>query len=46
VVEKLLNHVSGGEQSPIARIYNRHSYLEEMREACGKYEGYLRKVIG
>lgn len=26
VVEKLLNHVSGGSQSPIAQVYNRHQY--------------------
>jgi hypothetical protein len=33
VVEKLLNHVSGGTLSPIAQVYNRHSYMEEMRAA-------------
>jgi hypothetical protein len=30
VVEKLFNHVSGGTQSPIAQVYNRYSYLDEM----------------
>jgi integrase len=33
VVEKLLNHVSGGTQSPIAQVYNRYSYMQEMRAA-------------
>lgn len=46
-VEKLLNHISGGgtSQSPIARIYNRYQYLEEMREAIAKWENYLAKLI-
>ena len=29
VVEKLLNHVSGGTQSPIAQVYNQYSYFTE-----------------
>jgi integrase len=33
VVEKLINHVSGGALSPIAAIYNRYSYMEEQRAA-------------
>ncbi len=45
VVEKLLNHVSGGTQSPIAQVYNRHSYLEEMRAAIRTYEDYLQKLL-
>lgn len=45
VVEKLLNHVSGGTQSPIAQVYNRHSYLEEMREAISAYEAYLADLL-
>ncbi|MBO6540292.1 MAG: site-specific integrase [Rhizobiaceae bacterium] len=45
VVEKLLNHVSGGTQSPIAQVYNRHSYLQEMREAIKTYEVYLADLL-
>ena len=45
VVEKLLNHVSGGTQSPIAQVYNRHSYLAEMREAIDTYESHLAKLL-
>jgi len=41
VVEKLLNHVSGGTQSPIAQVYNRHAYLAEMRDAVLRWETYL-----
>jgi integrase len=44
VVEKLLNHVSGGTQSPISQIYNRYSYMGEMREAVTKWETYLAKL--
>ena len=41
VVEKLLDHVSGGTQSPISQVYNRHSYMAEMREALTKWENFL-----
>jgi integrase len=41
VVEKLLNHVSGGTQSPIAQVYNRHAYRDEMREAMLRWETHL-----
>jgi integrase len=40
VTEKLLNHVSGS-ISGVAAIYNRHSYLPEMRDAVAKWEAYL-----
>jgi integrase len=45
VVEKLLNHVSGGSLSQIAAIYNRHQYLDEMREAVEKWERYLARLL-
>jgi hypothetical protein len=46
IIERLLNHTLGafqfgGEISAVAAIYNRHSYLEEMREAIEKWENYL-----
>ena len=41
VVEKLLNHVSGGIQSPIAQVYNRHQYQDEMRAAILQWDAYL-----
>jgi integrase len=40
VTEKLLNHVSGT-ISGVAAIYNRHSYLAEMRAAVNDYDNYL-----
>ncbi len=40
VTEKLLNHVSGT-ISGVAAVYNRHSYLDEMRDAIDQYDGYL-----
>jgi integrase len=41
VVEKLLNHVTGGTLSPIAQVYNRHAYKDEMRAAILRWERYL-----
>lgn len=44
VTEKLLNHVSGT-ISGVAAVYNRHSYLREMRAAVGRFEGYLAEQL-
>lgn len=44
VTEKLLNHVSGT-ISGVAAIYNRHSYMDEMREAVDRYDEYLTDLI-
>ena len=44
VTEKLLNHVSGT-ISGVAAVYNRHSYLEEMRAAMAAYDEYLAKLL-
>jgi len=44
VTEKLLNHVSGT-ISGVAAIYNRHSYMDEMREAIANFDNYLVKMI-
>ncbi|WP_038015156.1 tyrosine-type recombinase/integrase [Thalassobaculum salexigens] len=45
VVEKLLNHISGGTQSPIAQVYNRYSYMDEMQQSMVIWESYLLKLI-
>ena len=45
VTEKLLNHVSAGAVSQIARIYNRHSYMDEMREAMEAWERHLQRIV-
>ena len=44
VTEKLLNHVSGT-ISGIAAVYNRHSYLNEMRAAVCVYEEHLARIV-
>ncbi len=44
VTEKLLNHVSGT-VSGVAAIYNRHSYIQEMRSAVDRYEEYLSGAL-
>ena len=44
VTEKLLNHVSGT-ISGVAAVYNRHSYMDEMRTAVAEYDAYLEKLI-
>lgn len=43
VTEKLLNHVSGT-ISGVAAVYNRHTYLDEMREAIRLWEAKLRTL--
>jgi integrase len=44
VTEKLLNHVSGT-ISGVAAVYNRHSYMDEMRKAITIYNEYLESLI-
>ena len=44
VTEKLLNHVSGT-VSGVAAIYNRHSYMDEMRESVTKWEEWLSALL-
>lgn len=43
VTEKLLNHVSGT-LNGVAGIYNRHTYLDEMREAINQYDQHLLEI--
>lgn len=45
VVEKLINHTSGGTLSPVAAIYNRYSYLEEQRSAIVGWETKLDDLV-
>lgn len=44
VTEKLLNHVSGS-ISGVAAVYNRHSYIEEMRAAMLTFDEYLANLL-
>ncbi|MFZ7093728.1 tyrosine-type recombinase/integrase [Primorskyibacter sp. 2E233] len=44
VTEKMLNHVSGT-ISGVAAVYNRHAYIEEMKEAYASHEAHIRSLI-
>jgi len=46
VIERLLNHISGGTLSMIARVYNRATYLDEMRAAINLWEQRLAMIAG
>lgn len=43
VTEKLLNHVTGT-VSGIAAVYNRHTYLDEMKAAVAEHDKYIAKL--
>ena len=43
VTEKLLNHVSGT-ISGVAAVYNRHSYLVEMKDAIAVYQDHICSI--
>jgi integrase len=44
VTERLLNHVSGT-QSGIVAVYQRHSYMPEMRKAVEAWERHLCALL-
>ena len=44
VTEKLLNHISGT-QAGIVGIYQRHTYMPEMRSAMENYERHVVALI-
>lgn len=44
VTERLLAHTTGS-MTPIARVYNRHTYIDEMREALNRYERHLFRTV-
>lgn len=44
VTEKLLNHISGT-VSGVAAVYNRYSYLDEMRLAVSQHDDHLVKLL-
>lgn len=44
IIERLLNHIRG-ELSSIARIYNRHTYADECREALALWERHVAKLL-
>jgi len=44
VIEALLNHISGT-RAGIVGVYQRHSFMPEMREAVEKWESFLTSLI-
>ena len=44
VTEALLNHKTGT-RSPIQRIYDRHTYIPEMKVAIGNYDQTLETIF-
>ena len=45
VNERLLNHVSEGEITPLGQVYNLASYLPQMREAVKLFDEHLGKLL-
>ena len=45
VVEKILGHTTGGSQSAVAQIYNRHAYMNEMRDAMLLMQDHLDNLL-
>ena len=44
ITERLLNHVSGT-QSGIVAVYQRHTYMDEMRAAIASYEQHMTGLL-
>ncbi len=44
VTEKLLNHISGT-QAGIVGVYQRHTYMPEMRKAMENYERHIVALL-
>ncbi|MBV9570752.1 MAG: integrase arm-type DNA-binding domain-containing protein [Alphaproteobacteria bacterium] len=44
VAERYINHISGS-HAGISRVYNRHKYLSEMRQAVEVYETWLQTLL-
>lgn len=45
VNDRLLNHISQGEISPLGRVYNLAAYLPQMRDAIARFEGHLTDLL-
>jgi integrase len=43
--DRLLNHISQGEISPLGQVYNLSTYVPQMREAVAQFEGHLTGVL-
>lgn len=45
VNDRLLNHISEGEISPLGQIYNLATYLPQMREAVSLFDNHFTKLL-
>jgi integrase len=43
--DRLLNHISGGKQNRVSRIYNRYEYLAEKRVAIERWEQRVLEIV-
>jgi len=43
IAERIVNHISS--RTEVERIYDRHQYLDEMREAVAKYDEWLSHLL-
>lgn len=44
IIERCLNHLTGS-MTPLARRYNQHQYVAEMREAFERHDAYISRLI-
>src|SRR5690606_22371053 len=45
ITERLLNHKTSSTLTPIAKVYNKHQYFNEMRAAMEAYDAYISRLI-
>jgi integrase len=45
VNDRLLNHISEGEISPLGQVYNLATYLPQMREAVSHFDAHFTKLL-
>jgi hypothetical protein len=45
ITERLLNHASGSSTAGVAGIYNRYTYMDEMRQCQEKYRDCLVNIV-
>lgn len=44
LIERLLNHLTGA-MTPLSRVYNTHTYIEELKPYVLAYENHLSKLL-
>jgi integrase len=46
ICDRILNHTQIGQQSDVARIYQKYNFLPEIAEALEKWSEHLRRTVG